>query len=70
MKKIEIFLFHKVYLGVSWAKVGQTLKVSRICKEQDKSTYLCKLQLFINNDQKSNFKFFGETFLGRIFMKN
>ena len=59
-----------MYLRNRGAKVGQMLKVSRICKEQDKSTYLCKLQLFINNDQKSNFKFFGETFLGRIFMKN
>ena len=37
MKKIRASLFHKVNL------VGQTLKVPTICKEQDKSTYLCKL---------------------------
>ena len=44
IKKIKIFLYRKVYLGVrgTW-NVRQALKVHRICKEQKKLTYLCKL---------------------------
>ena len=44
IKKMKIFLYRKIYLGVrvTW-NVRQALKVHRICKEEDKSTYLCKL---------------------------
>ena len=44
IKKTKLFLYRKIYLGVrgTW-NVRQALKVHRICKEEEKSTYLCKL---------------------------